>query len=58
VASDFAWTIRVPAASLRDSGGTLTIQTDQVFKPADRGQSADRRDLGLRIYSVKVRPVS
>ena len=58
VASDFAWTTRVPAAALRGSGGTITIETDQVFKPADRGQSADRRDLGLRIYSVKVRPVS
>jgi hypothetical protein len=58
VASDFAWTTRVPAAALRDSGGTITIETDQAFKPADRGQSADRRDLGLRIYYVKIRPVS
>jgi hypothetical protein len=58
VADDFAWTVRVPASALRDSGGTITIETDQVFKPADRGQGADRRDLGLRIYSVKVTPVS
>jgi len=58
VSSDFAWTTRVPASALRDSGGTITIETDQVFKPMDRGQGADRRDLGLRIYSVTVRPIS
>lgn len=58
VASDFAWTSRVPASALRGSGGTITIETDQVFKPADRGQGADRRDLGLRIYDVRIRPVS
>jgi len=58
VSSDFAWTARVPASALRESGGTITIETDQVFKPADRGQGADRRDLGLRVYSVTVRPVS
>ena len=58
VATDFAWTTRVPAAALRDSDGTITIETDQVFKPADRGQGADRRDLGLRIYFVKIRPAS
>jgi hypothetical protein len=58
VGSDFAWTARVSAASLRDSGGTITVETDQTFRPADRGQGADRRDLGLRIYAVRIRPVS
>jgi hypothetical protein len=58
VASDFAWTSRVPASALRDSGGTITIETDQVYKPVDRGQGADRRELGLRIYYVKIRPAS
>ena len=58
VASDFAWAFRVPAAALRASGGVITIETDQFFRPADRGQGADRRELGLRIYAVKLKPVS
>ena len=56
--SDFGWSFRVPAAALETSGGAITIETDQFFRPADRGQGADRRALGLRIYQVKVRPVS
>jgi hypothetical protein len=56
--SDFAWSFRVPAAALQASGGAITIETDQVFRPADRGQGADRRALGLRIYRVTLKPAS
>jgi hypothetical protein len=58
VANDFAWTARIPASALRASNGTITLETDQAFRPADRGGSADKRELGLRIYYVKIRPVS
>jgi hypothetical protein len=54
--SDFAWSFRVPAAALRASGGAITIETDQVFRPADRGEGADTRVLGLRIYLVTLKP--
>jgi hypothetical protein len=56
--SDFAWSFRVPASALKASGGAVLIETDQFFRPADRGQGADRRALGLRIYQVKLKPVS
>jgi hypothetical protein len=56
--NDFAWSFRVPAAALRASGGAITIETDQFFRPADRGQGADKRALGLRIYHVKLTPAS
>jgi hypothetical protein len=56
--SDFAWSFRVPASALEASGGAITIETDQFFRPADRGQGADRRALGLRIYQVRIRPAS
>ena len=56
--SDFAWSFRVPAAALKASGGAITIETDQFFRPADRGQGADRRALGLRIYRVMLKPAS
>jgi hypothetical protein len=56
--NDFAWSFRVPAAALTSSGGAITIETDQFFRPADRGQGADQRALGLRIYLVTLKPVS
>jgi hypothetical protein len=58
VAEDFAWSFRIPASALKDSNGTITIDTDQFYRPADRGQGADKRALGLRIYVVKLKPVS
>lgn len=51
---DFTSVLTVPAAALRESGGAITIETDQVFRPADRGQGADRRALGLRIYRARL----
>jgi len=57
-ASDFAWSFRVPAGALEASGGTITIETDQIFRPADRGQGADKRALGLRVYAVRLKPAS
>jgi len=58
VAADFAWSIRIPASALSQSGGLITIESDQSFRPADRGQNADRRALALRIYSATLKPVS
>jgi hypothetical protein len=56
--ADFTWSIRVPAAALSQSGGLITIESDQSFRPADRGQNADRRALALKIYSVTLRTAS
>ena len=40
-------------------GGTFTLETDQVFVPAERSRrSRDRRPLGLRIYRVDVKSAS
>ena len=58
VAADFAWSIRIPASALSQSGGVITIESDQSFRPADRGQNADKRSLALRIYSATLKPVS
>jgi hypothetical protein len=52
--SDFALDVPIP-------NGTelVTLETDQVFQPADRSRrSADRRHLGLRIVKCELRPVS
>jgi len=55
VGADFVWTIAVPAAALAKSGGLITIESDQAFQPADRGENADRRSLALRIYSATLK---
>lgn len=57
-AGHFAWSVRVPADALAASGGVVTIETNQVFRPADRRENADRRPLGLRVFRASVRPVS
>jgi len=58
VSADFAWSIRVPASALSQSGGLITIESDQSFRPADRGQNADQRTLALKIYSATLKPAS
>jgi hypothetical protein len=57
-AADFSWSIPIPASALRQSGGQITIESNQSFRPADRGQNADKRALALRIYSATLKPVS
>ena len=57
-AADFTWTIKVSRQSLERSGGTVTIETDRSFRPADRGQGQDRRLLGLRVYRLAITPAS
>jgi hypothetical protein len=51
--SDFSITIPIPAAK------TVTISTDQTYRPADRSRfwrrSHDQRQLGLRIFRCEVR---
>jgi len=53
--ADFTETIRLPGALLQSNDGRLTVETNRWFAPADRGESADPRHLGLRIYRVSVR---
>ncbi|MEO8071440.1 MAG: hypothetical protein ABI652_08555, partial [Acidobacteriota bacterium] len=51
--ADFSEQIALPAAALRDSSGRVTIETSRTFRPSDQG-SADHRELGLRLFSVKI----
>jgi hypothetical protein len=48
------WTFVVPADALATSGGTVTIETDRTFVPAERGGGADQRHLGLRVFAIRV----
>jgi hypothetical protein len=52
--ADFMLDLPVP-----DGIEIVTLETDQVFQPADRSRnSQDRRHLGLRIFKCEVRSIS
>jgi hypothetical protein len=56
--ADFEWTATIPAAALAASGGVIAIETDRVYLPAQAEGTADERHLGLRIFDLRVNPVS
>ncbi|MEZ5286615.1 MAG: hypothetical protein R2712_17765 [Vicinamibacterales bacterium] len=56
--SDGVWSFEVPREALAASGGRITIATSQTFSPAERGGPPDQRRLGLRIFEIRVNPVS
>jgi len=55
---DFEWSVTVPAGALATSGGAVAIETDRVYVPAQVEGTADTRHLGLRIFDLRVNPVS
>jgi hypothetical protein len=57
--ADFSLTATIPPTADPADEQVITLETDQVFSPADRSRrSADRRRLGLRIFSVRIVPAS
>ena len=54
--SAFSFEVTVPEHALEQAGGILTLDTDQTFVPDERSQNGDKRRLGLRIYSLTLRP--
>jgi len=53
---DFTVRVGVRAARLAAAGGRILLATTQTWSPAERGQSGDRRRLGLRLYAVALEP--
>lgn len=53
--ADFSERVRLPDSLLRSAEGLVVIESSEWFVPAERGESADRRHLALRIYRVDVR---
>jgi len=56
--SDFEWTVTVPADAMTKSGGVVAIETDRVYLPGQVEHTSDERHLGLRIFDLRVAPVS
>ncbi len=57
VADDFTIDVQVPSAT---EPATLVVETDQTHVPAENRwrRTADRRKLGLRVYSCALRPAT
>ena len=54
-AADFTQSVVLPADALAAADGHVVIASDKFFVPAERGGSADKRHLALKIYSYAVR---
>jgi hypothetical protein len=53
-AADFVEAIEIPAGRFTVSPSRVTIEIDQMFVPAEREESPDRRRLALRFFRVEV----
>jgi len=59
VGKTFAFQVRIPAELITGNETTVTIETDQMYVPAERSRrTRDRRHLGLRVFECDVRPAS
>jgi hypothetical protein len=55
---DFEWSVTVPGGALARSDGAIAIETDPVYLPGQVEGTSDERHLGLRIFDLRVTPVS
>ena len=55
---DFTEVIRLPAAVLSGADGVIALTVSNSLVPAERGQSEDRRTLGVRIFQLSVTPAA
>ncbi|HEY6359545.1 MAG TPA: DUF2723 domain-containing protein [Vicinamibacterales bacterium] len=56
--ADFEWSTTVPADVIAQSAGAITIAMDRAYLPGVAEGTADGRRLGLRLFDVRVHPVS
>lgn len=57
IGADGTWSFDVEADALRSGGDEIVIETTQTFVPAERSGGADRRRLGLRVFTVSIEEV-
>jgi hypothetical protein len=56
IAADFSYDVILPRDVFHGPVTTITVETDQVYVPAERSsRSPDRRHLGLRIFRCELR---
>jgi hypothetical protein len=56
--ADFEWTIVIPPDAMAAAAGVITLTQDRAYLPGQAEGTADARRLGLRLFDVRVDPVS
>jgi hypothetical protein len=51
---DFTQDVTIPLAALQAANGEIAIETDLAYVPAERGNTPDRRQLGLKLFRIEV----
>ena len=57
-AGDFEWGATIPADTMAAAGGAITLALDRAYLPGVSEGTADTRRLGLRLFDIRVHPVS
>ena len=55
---DFEWTATISADVVANAGGAIIIGMDRAYIPSVEEGTADERRLGLRLFDIRVYPVS
>ncbi len=56
IRDDFTESFVLPAAARAASRSDITLEVSRTFVPAERGDNADRRQLGLRVFDLRIAP--
>jgi hypothetical protein len=56
--ADFEWRVIVPAAAVIKANGAIVLETDRIYLPGPAEGTADTRRLGLRLFDIRIAPVS
>jgi hypothetical protein len=57
-ADDFEWSATVSADAVAAAGGAITLRLDRAYLPGVAEGTTDERRLGLRLFDIRVHPVS
>ena len=55
---DFEWSVTVPSEAWTASDGAISINVDRVYLPGPAEGTSDARHLGVRLFDIRVDPVS
>jgi hypothetical protein len=57
-ADDFEWSATIDAEAIANARGAITLAQDRVYHPGAAEGTSDARELGLRLFDVRIAPVS
>jgi hypothetical protein len=57
-ADDFEWSATIPSSTVAAAAGAITLALDRAYLPGATEGTADERRLGLRLFDIRLHPVS